>query len=145
PRCKVEVKGQTEDQILDDVLSMSTGLRFHVVAPVARQKKGEFAQEIASWLSRGYTKAKIDGELVDLSTIQKLKKTKPHNIDLVVDRIILKSELTHRLRESIQNALRLANGIFNIETPDGKLIKSYSLKASCPKCGFSFPEIEPRI
>ena len=140
----VPVSSQTPKQIIDDILKKSSGTKFYILAPVAQGKKGEFLSEFQKWAKKGFAKAKIDGVFKDLESAQKLAKTKEHDIDLVVDQLILKDGISHRLSESVNTALSLAAGRLVIETTDGQRT-NYSIHSACPKCGYSFPEMEPRL
>lgn len=147
PECPIHhipVTSQTPQQIIEDVMKKSAGAKFYVLAPMASGKKGEFLAEFQKWAKKGFVKAKVDGKMIDLDKATKLAKTKTHDIDLVVDQLILKDTLKHRLSESINTALSMANGRVIIETLDGDRV-SYSLHSACPECGYSFPEIEPRL
>ncbi|MGZ3801449.1 MAG: excinuclease ABC subunit UvrA [Bdellovibrio sp.] len=147
PQCPIHhipVSSQTPQQIIEDVFRKSNGTKFYVLAPMASGKKGEFLSEFQRWAKKGFVKAKVDGKMIDLDKATKLAKTKTHDIDLVVDQLILKDSMKHRLSESINTALSMANGRIVIEMVGGERI-SYSLHSACPQCGYSFPEIEPRL
>jgi excinuclease ABC subunit A len=148
PDHHIPVSSQTPNQIIDDVLKKGNGAKLFIMAPMAEGKKGEFLAEFQKWFKKGFVKAKVDGEFVEIESIiaasKKLAKTKEHNIDLVVDQIILKDGIRHRLSESINTALSLAAGRIVIETAKGERTH-FSLHSACPKCGFSFPEMEPRL
>ncbi|MBK9321751.1 MAG: excinuclease ABC subunit UvrA [Bdellovibrionaceae bacterium] len=147
PECPVHrlpVSSQTPQQITDEITKRGAGAKFYVLAPMAQGKKGEFLAEFQRWARKGFVKAKVDGKLIDLERATKLAKTKVHDIDLVIDQIVLKDSMKHRLSESINTSLSMANGRVVIEDLDGERV-SYSLHSACPQCGYSFPEIEPRI
>lgn len=144
PTHHVPVASQTPQQIIDDIFKKSMGTKFLILAPMAQAKKGEFLAEFQKWAKKGFVKAKVDGEYVELEKATKLAKTKTHDIDLVVDQLILKDTIKHRLSESINTALSLANGRVIIEMQNGDRI-NYSLHSTCPICAFSFPELEPRL
>ncbi|OFZ31761.1 MAG: ABC-ATPase UvrA [Bdellovibrionales bacterium RIFCSPHIGHO2_01_FULL_40_29] len=147
PECPVHhipVSSQTPQQIVDEVFKKSSGTKFYVLAPMALAKKGEFLAEFQRWAKKGFIKAKIDGQFIELEKATRLAKTKTHDIDLVVDQLILKDTIKHRLSESINTALSLAAGRVIIEMMNGERI-SYSLHSTCAKCGFSFPDLEPRL
>ncbi len=148
PNHQIPVTSQTPQQICEDILKKEAGLQFYLLAPMAEGKKGEFLAEFQKWYKKGFVKAKVDGEFVEIekiiSTSKKLTKTKEHSIDLVVDQIILKEGLKNRLSESINTALSLSGGRLVIETKKG-IRTSYSMHSACPQCGFSFPELEPRL
>lgn len=140
----IPVSSQTPQQIIDEIQKKGSGAKFFVLAPMAAGKKGEFLAEFQRWARKGFVKAKVDGKMIELGKATKLAKTKTHDIDLVVDQLILKDNLKLRLAESINTALSMANGRVIIETLDGERT-SYSLHSACPECGYSFPEIEPRL
>ncbi len=144
PTHHIPVSSQTPQQIIEDVFKKGGGTKFYVLAPMAAGKKGEFLAEFQRWAKKGFVKAKVDGKMIDLDKATKLAKTKTHDIDLVVDQLILKDNLKLRLSESINTALSLANGRVIIETLSGEKT-SYSLHSACPICSYSFPEIEPRL
>ena len=144
PNHHVPVKSQSAETIVDDILKMPEGTKFIILAPMAVGKKGEFLAEFQKWLSKGYVRAKVDGVYIELESAKKLAKTKPHDIDLVIDRLIIKKDLRRRLMESVQSAILLAQGNIVMELVNGER-KSYSIHSACPECGFSFPAIEPRF
>lgn len=147
PECPIHhipVESQTPQQIINEVFKKSAGTKFYVLAPMAQAKKGEFLAEFQKWAKKGFVKAKIDGQFVDLEKATKLTKTKTHNIDLVIDQLILKDTIKHRLSESINTALSMAAGRVIIEMMSGERT-SYSLHSTCSVCGFSFPDLEPRL
>ena len=144
PTHHIPVAAQSPQQIVDDILKKSVGTKFYILAPMAQGKKGEFYAEFQKWLKKGFVKAKIDGQFLELSQAQKLAKTKTHDIDLVVDQLVLKDNIKHRLSESVNTALSLAQGRLVLELTNGTRI-NYSMHLACPECGFSFPELEPRL
>lgn len=147
PRCpihKVPVAAQTPDQIIADIESLPSGSRVYILAPHAEGKKGEFMNEFQKWLRRGFVSAKIDGVFVDLDKAKKLAKTKAHDIDIVIDKLVIKDGVRGRLAESVHTALQYGHDRVTIETTKGDR-KTYSIHSACPVCGFSFPEIEPRL
>lgn len=144
PTHKIPVSSQSPDQIYEDVKRLKNGSKFFVLAPMARGKKGEFLAEFQKWAKKGFVKAKVDGEWIELAEARKLAKHKTHDIDLLIDRLVMKEDLEHRLRESLNLALSLAEGRVLVQ-PLGEEGKLYSLHSSCPECGFTFPELEPRL
>ncbi len=144
PTHHIPVAAQSPQQIVDDILKKASGTKFYILAPMAQGKKGEFYAEFQKWLKKGFVKAKIDGQFLELSQAQKLAKTKTHDIDLVVDQLILKDNIKHRLSESVNTALSLAQGRLVLELTNGTRI-NYSMHLACPECGYSFPELEPRL
>lgn len=144
PTHHIPVTSQTPQQIVEEILKKPNGSKFYVLAPMAQGKKGEFLAEFQKWLKKGFIKAKVDGKFIDLEKATKLQKTKTHEIDLVIDQLILKDNLKQRLAESVNTALTQAQGRVVIESLDGERI-SYSMHSACPECGYSFPDIEPRL
>lgn len=144
PTHHIPVASQTPQQIIEDVMKKSAGAKFYVLAPMASGKKGEFLAEFQKWAKKGFVKAKVDGKMIELDKATKLAKTKSHDIDLVVDQLILKDTLKLRLSESINTALSLAAGRVIIETLNGERT-NYSMHSACPICAYGFPDIEPRL
>lgn len=147
PECPlhhIPVTSQTPQQIIEEILKKGPGAKFFILAPMAQGKKGEFLAEFQRWARKGFVKAQVDGKMIDLEKATKLAKTKAHDIDLVVDQMILKDSMKLRLAESINTALSMADGRLVLQTLDGQRT-AYSLHSACPECGYSFPEIEPRI
>lgn len=140
----IPVSSQTPQQIIDEVFKKSAGTKFYVLAPIAQAKKGEFLAEFQRWEKKGFVKAKVDGHFIELEKATRLTKTKTHDIELVIDQLILKDTIKHRLSESINTALSMAAGRVVIETMSGERT-SYSLHSTCAECGFSFPDLEPRL
>ena len=148
PKCpehKIEVTSQKPSQIIEEIMRKEMGEKFYILAPMAQGKKGEFLAEFQKWEKKGFIKAKVDGQFIELSQAKKLVKTKEHDIDLVVDQIVLKENVQTRLAESINTAIVMANGRVVIESFNGKERTAYSIHSACPICGFSFPELEPRM
>ncbi|MCB0347409.1 MAG: excinuclease ABC subunit UvrA [Bdellovibrionales bacterium] len=145
PKCKKVVETQTHEQIIDEVFSYKTGSKLLLLAPVAVYKKGEFKKEIEQWQKLGFIRAVIDGTEYELAKAPKLKKTVAHNIELIIDRIIIKDDVRTRISQSISKGLDLAKGQIIVEDFTTKERKTFSQKASCPTCGLSFPEIEPLL
>ena len=161
PNCNKKIEKQTLDQIVDKVLELKEGIRIQVLAPVVRSKKGEFVKELDQYRKSGFVRARIDGEIYDLSDEIKLEKTKKHQIDLIVDRLVMREDIKSRLTESIETALSNADNmvVINIVNKNGEKIEMpgaitlsdgsqeilFSCNYACPDCGFSFPEITPRM
>ncbi len=144
PTHHIPVAGQSVEQIMSDILKKPPGTKFQILAPVAQAQKGEFLAEFQKWLKKGFVKAKVDGEWIEIANAQKLKKRQSHDIDLLVDRLVIKSGVETRLKESLDRALTMTNGVITVEIIGGDT-KTYSTTKACPHCGFSFPEIEPRL
>lgn len=144
PVCGREIKQQTVDQIVDCVLEFDEGTKFQVLSPVIRGKKGEHAKEIANAMKAGFVRARIDGEITDLSEEIKLLKTHKHNIDIVVDRLVVKDGIRSRLADSIETATKLSGGNVIIDVIGG-FEHLYSLNYACPEHGISIDELSPRM
>ena len=143
PNCGREIRRQSVDEIADKVMLMPAGSKIMVEAPVVRGKKGEFVKELASYKKSGYGRVKIDGALYDLQEEIHLEKNVRHNISVIVDRLVVKENVLKRLTDSLENALKLADGIVVIDCEGGEEL--YSTKYACPDCGISIEEIEPRL
>jgi excinuclease ABC subunit A len=143
PNCGREIRRQSVDEIADRVMLMPEGSKIIVEAPVFRGKKGEFAKELASYKKSGYGRVKIDGIIYDLQEDIHLEKNIRHTIAVVCDRLIVKEGVLKRLTDSLENALKLADGLVVIES-DGKE-ELFSSNYACPDCGISIEEIEPRL
>ena len=143
PECGRVIEKTTVDSIAEKVLEMAEGSKILVNAPVVRGRKGEYSKQIESYRKSGYARIEIDGSVFDLSEGIKLDKNIKHNISVVVDRLIVKSGIRKRLTDSLETALKLAEGLVAIEC-DGKTTL-YSTNYSCPDCGISIEEIEPRL
>lgn len=141
----VELKKLDLERLIDETLALKEGTKIHILAPVFKNKKGEFQKEIEGWLKKGFVRAKIDGEYYELENPPKLLKTKTHNIELVIDRLIIKKDLRPRLVESLNIALKMAKGTVAIENISENKYHIYSKDSSCPVCQYSPPEIEPRL
>ncbi len=144
PTHHIPVEGQTPDQIISDIQKLKAGTKFYILSPVVQDRKGEFGAEFQKWLKRGFISAKIDGSFVELSEAKKLQKTKSHNIDLVIDKLIAKPDMRARLAESVHQSILLSSGRVVVETFDGER-RNYSIHSACPICQFGFPDIEPRF
>ncbi len=143
PNCGREVKRQTVDEMVDDIMFLPERTKFMVLAPVVKGRKGEHAKVLANARKSGYVRAMIDGNMYELSEDIKLEKNIKHDISIVIDRLVVKEGLEERLAGSLENALKLADGIVVIDTMDGNL-KTYSQSFACPYCNISIEEIEPR-
>ena len=144
PVCGREISRQTVDDIVDSVLELPEGTRIQVMAPIARGKKGQFVKELESAKKDGYVRVRVDGIIYDLSEKIKLDKNKKHNIEIVVDRLVVKESIRSRLADSIETATGLSNGILLVDVIDGEE-KLYSLDYACPEHGVSIEELEPRM
>ena len=147
PKCGKAVSRQSPQQIVDQILTMPATTKFQVLAPVVRERKGEFVDLFAELVTQGYSRARVDGETISLSEPPKLKKQEKHTIEVVVDRLTAKAESKSRLTDSIETALRLASGIVLLDFVDAKGAekeRTYSEHMACHDCNLSFEELEPR-
>jgi excinuclease ABC subunit A len=126
------------------VLELPDGARFSVLAPIVRDRKGEFAQELAKLRQDGFVRANVDGDLVDLAEAPKLDRNKKHTIEVFVDRLVQKDGIRQRLTDSIELAAKMAEGIVKISPLEGEDL-TFSEKFACTTCGISYPEVEPRL
>ncbi len=143
PECGREISKQTVDDITKRVLSMPEGTKIQVMAPIARGKKGEYVKELDSIRKGGYARVRIDGITYDLSEEIKLEKNIKHNIEVVVDRLVIKDGIRSRLADSIETATNLTDGLLLIDVIDGEE-QLYSLNYACPEHGVNIEELEPR-
>ena len=146
PKCGQEVTRQSPQAIVDQILTMPATTKFQVLAPVVRARKGEFLDLFQDLMSQGYSRARIDGEVVALSDAPKLKKQEKHTIEVVIDRLTAKAESKSRLTDSIETALRLAQGIVILDFVDAKggdKERIFSEHLACHDCSLSFEELEP--
>jgi excinuclease ABC subunit A len=139
---------QTPQQIVDRIMKFDEGTRFQILAPVVRGRKGEYDTLLQELASQGFSRARVDGEVVEISEFLKkptrLAKYEQHQIDIVVDRLVRRDGITRRLTDSLETALRLANGVAEIEIVDGGEPITFSQHLACPKCGDSYEELAPR-
>ncbi|HSR77821.1 MAG TPA: excinuclease ABC subunit A, partial [Xanthobacteraceae bacterium] len=163
PATGLPIESQTVSQMVDRVLTLPEGTRLYLLAPVARGRKGEYRKELAEWLKKGFQRVKIDGAFYEITEAPALDKKFNHDIDVVVDRIVVRSDIAQRLAESFETALKLADGMAVVELADApaeaapakKTAKIhdrsgperllFSEKFACPVSGFTIPEIEPRL
>ena len=148
PVCGKEIRQQTEDQIVDKILELKEGTRFLVLAPVVKAQKGMHEKVFAEARKSGYARVRVDGNMYDLTEEINLDKNQKHDIDIVVDRLVIKPDLRSRLSDSVNSALKAADGKLTILTVerdgDGESIE-FSQKYACDEHGVSFPELEPRM
>ena len=144
PNCGIKIEKQSIDQIVDDVLKLDEKVKIQVLAPVVREKKGEYKKLLEDYQKEGYVRAKIDGEVYELTDDIKLDRNKKHSIDIVIDRLMIKTDIRTRLTESIEIAMKASNNLVKIDVV-GSQEKIYSGNYSCPNCGFSFEELSPRM
>ena len=143
PKCGREIRRQTVDQMVDQIMTLPERQKIQLLAPVVRGRKGTHARLLDQARRSGYVRVQIDGSLYELSEEIKLDKNIKHNIEIIVDRLIVKPGIEKRLSDSIETVLELADGLLVVDTMDGKLL-NFSQSFSCPDCGISIDEIEPR-
>ena len=143
PKCGREIRKQTVDQMVDQIMALPERQKIQLLAPVVRGRKGTHAKLLDQARRSGYVRVQIDGSLYELSEDISLDKNIKHNIEIVVDRLIVKPGIEKRLSDSIETVLELADGLLVVDTMDGKLL-NFSQSFSCPDCGISIDEIEPR-
>ena len=147
PKCGKAVSRQSPQQIVDQILTMPATTKFQVLAPVIRERKGEFVDLFAELVTQGYSRARVDGQTIQLTEPPKLKKQEKHTIEVVIDRLTAKAESKSRLTDSIETALRLGNGLVLLDFVDAKGPEkehTYSEHLACHDCNLSFEELEPR-
>ncbi len=147
PHCTVcgrEIKPQTVDMIVDKIMTYDEGTKFQLLSPIARGKKGEFLKELEQVRKSGFVRVRIDGIIYDLSENIKLEKNKKHSIEVVVDRLVMKSSIRSRLTDSVETATKLSGGLLLVERV-GVDEQLYSLNYACPEHGISFDELTPRM
>ena len=145
PKCGKKIEKQTIDQIIDSILELEEGTRIQVLAPVVRGRKGEFVKQLQEFQKEGFVRARVDGEMVELSDDLDINRKKKHNIELIVDRLVIKDDIRSRLTESVETALKHANNIVIIDDATHKKEMLFSQNYACPDCGISFEELTPRM
>ncbi len=146
PATGLPIEAMQVAQMVDRIMALPEGTRLYLLAPIVRDRKGEYRKEMAELLKKGYQRAKIDGEFHELSEPPTLDKKLKHDIEVVIDRVAVKAGLETRLADSLEQALKLADGIAYAEFADGKKERLiFSQKFACPVSGFTIPEIEPRL
>src|SRR6187397_2273817 len=154
------IESQTVSQMVDRVLALPEGTRIYLLAPVVRGRKGEYRKELAEYQKKGYQRVKIDGAFYEIADVKPLDKKFTHDIDVVVDRIVVRADIGTRLADSLEQALKLADGLAIAEMADGGAVEGakankqrnetaerliFSEKFACPVSGFTIPEVEPRL
>ncbi|MFR2196774.1 MAG: excinuclease ABC subunit UvrA [Clostridia bacterium] len=161
PNCGKKIEKQSIDQIIDKILTLPENTRIQILAPIVRGRKGEYKKELESFRKEGFVRVRVDGEIYDLSDEINIDKNKKHEIELVVDRIVIREDIRSRLTESVETALKNANNMVvisvvpkedmdlssfgGIKREDGTTEILFSCNYACPDCGFSFPELTPRM
>lgn len=144
PNCGIKIEKQSIDQIVDNIMALEAGTKIQVLAPVIRSKKGEFIKQLEEYQKEGFVRARVDGQIYELSDDIDLDRKKKHEIELIVDRLVIKEDIRSRLTESVEIAFKHANNLVLIDII-GQNPVLYSTNYACPHCGFSFPELSPRM
>ena len=149
PKCGKKIEKQTVDQIVDTILSLEEGTKIQILSPIVRGKKGEYVKLLEEKQKEGFVRARIDGQVYDLSDDIDLDRNKKHNIELIVDRLVVKVEIRSRLTESVETSLRYANNVVLVDIvgtddPVRQNQVLFSTNYACPDCNISFEELSPR-
>ena len=139
------IKSQSVSEMTDLIIKNNIDKRIYILSPIVRDRKGEYRKEIEDLKKRGYQRLKVDNVVYDIDDVPSLKKNFKHNIDVVIDRLVVKKNIQQRLSESIEVALTLSDGLLYLENLDTNKISVFSSKFACPVSGFSIEEIEPRL
>ena len=160
PATGLPIESQTISQMVDRILAMPEGTRLYLLAPVVRGRKGEYRKELAEFMKKGYQRVKVDGKFYEIAEVPALDKKFTHDIDVVVDRVVVRADIATRLADSLEQCLKLADGLAIAETADSAAAEGskankqrnetaerlvFSEKFACPVSGFTIPEIEPRL
>lgn len=145
PETGLPIESQTVSQMVDKILEMPKGTRLHLLAPIVRGRKGEYRKEFLELQKKGFTRVKVDSKYYDIDDVPALDKQIKHDIDVVVDRIVVDDTLGNRLPDSIELALNLSEGLLYVENVDSQEKTTFSSKFACPVSGFTLDEIEPRL
>jgi excinuclease ABC subunit A len=143
PQCGRAISRQSADQIVQRVMALTPEDRVMILAPIVRGRKGEFKKEMEKLVQHGFTRARVDGELVNMEDDLKLDRRKNHTIEVVIDRLLVKPEIEHRLEMSVGLAMKLAGGLVQVVVVGGEE-QLYSARLACPDCGIDVPQLEPR-
>jgi excinuclease ABC subunit A len=144
PNCGRPVERQSAGQIADSILAWPEGSKIEILAPLVRGRKGEFRELFEAARKQGFVRAVVDGELIEVADPPKLNRRMNHNISVIVDRLVVRSEDRGRLNDSVETALKLSEGLVEVQRADDRSIHLFSEKYGCPECGISLPELEPR-
>lgn len=144
PKCGKKIEKQTIDQIVDNIMELPEGSKIQVLAPVVRGRKGEYTKLLEEFQKEGFVRVRIDGETYELTDDLSIDRKKKHNIELIIDRLVVKSEIRGRLTESIELAMKNAENLVKIDIVNGEE-KLFSSNYACPDCGISFEELTPRM
>ena len=145
PATGLPIESQTVSQMVDGILDSPQGIRLYLLAPIIRGRKGEYRKEISALMKRGFQRLKIDGEIYEIEDTPLLDRKRKHDIEVIVDRVVVSDELSVRLADSVETALALSDGLLFTENADTGERSTYSARFSCPVSGFTIDEIEPRL
>src|SRR5258706_12051957 len=145
PATGLPIESQTVSQMVDRIMALPDGTRLYLLAPIIRGRKGEYRKELQDLQKRGFQRVKIDGKLMEIDQAPALNKKLKHDIEVVVDRIVVREGLGTRLADSLETALELADGLVFAENADNGERTTFSAKFACPVSGFTLDEIEPRL
>ena len=145
PATGLPIEAQSVSQMVDKILAMPEGTKLILLAPIARGKKGEFKKEFAELQKKGFQRVNIDDEIYNIEELPELNKNQKHDIEVVVDRIIIKQGIESRVSQSVETALKLSDGLLYVENMADKKRQTFSSKFACPVSGFTIEEIEPRL
>ena len=145
PATGLPIESQTVSQMVDRVMAMEDGARLYLLAPIVRGRKGEYRKELTDLRKRGFQRVKVDGNLLDIEDVPALDKKRKHDIEVVIDRLVVRDGLQSRLADSFETALHLSDGLAFVEDADSEQRTTFSAKFACPVSGFTIDEIEPRL
>ncbi len=145
PATGLPIEAQTPSQMVDRIKALGDGAKLYILAPIVRGRKGEYRKELLDLRAKGYQRVKVDGTFYEIDEVPKLDKMKKHEIEVVVDRLVLKDDLGNRLADSVENALKLTEGLIIVEKAESGDRLTLSSKFACPVSGFTIEEIEPRL
>ena len=143
PNCGRKIEKQTIDQIVDTIMNFEEGTKIQILAPVVRGRKGEYVKLIEDFSKEGFVRIRVDGKIYEITDDIDIDRKKKHNIDLIVDRLVIKPDIRSRLAESVETALKYANNLVNIVLPEQEML--FSQNYACPDCNISFEELTPRM
>lgn len=144
PNCGKKIEKQTIDQIVDSIMELPEGTKIQILAPVIRGRKGEWQKLIADFGKEGFVRVRVDGQIYEITDDIEIDRKKKHNIDIIVDRLVIKPDIRNRLAESVETALKHANNLVSVDI-QGMGEKLFSQNYACPDCGISFEELSPRM
>jgi excinuclease ABC subunit A len=145
PATGLPIESQTVSQMVDLIMDMEEGTRLYILAPIVRGRKGEYRKEFLDLQKKGFQRVKVDGELYDVDAVPELNKKIKHNIEVVVDRLVLREDVASRLADSIETALELSDGLLFVDDAKTNERRTFSAKFACPISGFTIDEVEPRL